>query len=114
MLKLILLMASITQIVHFKCGRGCLGCNEEDECYICDVTNFYTLESGLCLKKVLPNCSLMDAGGDCYFCLKGFYLDSSTKKCIAVNSNNLIINCSSYTSNTSCGECENGYYLSSN
>ncbi len=112
-MKMALLLFSIAmvQFIDTKCTFGCLKCDSEDKCLFCDPTQKYRLQDGECESVVQDNCLMIDFNGNCYVCDKDFYLDGSTKKCVAVPANSLINDCLYYSTSISCQSCRKNYYI---
>lgn len=94
------------------CDRGCLKCTAQNECVICDVTNNYYLQSGSCQVASITNCAALSLNGDCLQCGPSYYLDSATKRCVAVGTNSTIANCQVYATSQTCAVCSQNFYIS--
>ena len=92
-----------------ECTKGCLKCNSNDNCEICDFVNFYKLEKNSCTEVEIPNCEIINFEGKCIQCFSNFYLDSQNKNCLAIK--NPIENCKIYLSEGQCLRCGINYYL---
>ena len=95
------------------CTQGCLSCESDGKCRICDTSTFYALKDGACHQiNNLNNCLIIDNSGKCLECDKEFYIDPETSKCVAVDDTSKIQNCAAYNSNKSCIACNPGFYVS--
>ena len=72
------------------------------------------MDNGTCLAITLVDNCLFYSGvnGDCAVCASQYFLDTATKKCVSVETANLITNCNAYGSNQICLNCEDEYYVS--
>ena len=111
MIKSLAVFLLVMSLTVQQCDRGCLKCNTKNECVFCDNTNGFFLSLGKCSQSTLANCSWLAQNGDCLRCAANFYLDFSTKKCVAVETAKLIANCSFYSSIQACTLCAKGYFI---
>ena len=95
------------------CEQGCLKCTAQNNCVLCDITQFYYLNNGSCVKIAQNNCAFLRLNGNCAVCNAGYYIDGSTNKCVAVPTTKVITNCNYYDSTQSCVTCNSGYYINS-
>ena len=84
------------------CDKGCLKCNAKNECIFCDTSNNYYLSGVNCAVSTLTNCLLLNSNGECGQCAANYYIDVSTKKCVAVETLKQVANCSYYGSAQVC------------
>jgi len=75
--NLIFLILLIPKIFSL-CTSGCLKCNSESNCLICDVNNGYYLSGLSCVQKDVPNCQITNIFGACLMCKSQYFLNSST------------------------------------
>ena len=77
-----------------------------DACNSCQ-PKFHKTAAGKCIPFTEWNCNAMTDAGDCTGCVTGFYLDSTSKKCILQAKTG----CNSFASNTlNCSTCKTGFY----
>lgn len=114
MIKFILIASLAIMSARQTCTAGCLKCTTDGSCIVPDILNSYYLNGTTATLVTLTNCSLSSVDGKCVACNSGFFLDSSTGKCVAVLTANVIANCAAYGSATSCSVCKAGYYLNTN
>jgi hypothetical protein len=91
------------------CDKGCLRCTPENTCELCDMMDFYKLVNNACEKVVSENCLLINQSGECVACNQGFYIEKTSRKCIAVDKP--IQNCFFYDSTQSCMICNTDFFL---
>ncbi len=96
------------------CKAGCLKCDTAGNCLVADLTNNYYLNGTTATKITLDNCQMITHDGKCSLCDSKYYVDSTTGKCVAVPTANLITNCEYYSTATACTICATDYYLSAN
>jgi len=92
---------------------GCQAYATATTCKICDATSLL-LPTGLCALNCLE---LNAAKTACQYCAVGFYLQTSTKKCVATASPFVVVpHCAIYspTDPTKCYQCEDGFYVDQN
>ena len=95
------------------CGQGCLKCNAQSTCIVCDISTFYSLSNGSCVLNTANNCGIIKMNGDCFACNSGYYIDSNTKKCVAVLATKVVAQCNAYDGSQNCVACNTGFYVSS-
>ena len=93
------------------CDKGCLKCNAKSECIFCDATSNYYLSGTSCALSSQTNCAFLNQNGDCAACSGNFYLDSATKKCVAVETAKLLANCLSYSNVQACTKCAKNFLV---
>lgn len=93
------------------CDKGCLKCNAKNECIFCDTSNNYYLSGVNCAVSTLTNCLLLNSNGECGQCAANYYLDVSTKKCVAVETLKQVANCSYYGSAQVCIKCAKNFFI---
>lgn len=96
------------------CDKGCLKCNARNECLLCDTVHKYVLSGTNCVLSSLNNCSILTYNGECVKCNADYYLDASTKKCVAIQSSRLVTNCLVYGVDQACTLCIKNYYVKDN
>lgn len=69
-MKVLIITLFISYIIRSECGKGCLKCNPDNECLICDLNNYFIMSSDSlsCVKKILDNCEKIDENGNCLVC----------------------------------------------
>ena len=95
-----------------QCTIGCLRCNAQNQCLLCDVTNNFRLSGTGCQLNQVTNCLLPTQSGLCTTCLNQFYLDTNTRLCMAVSAAKLVSNCILYNSAQDCALCGPNFYVS--
>ena len=114
-LKRFLILFSLIVCVSSKCSKGCLRCNDQDECLYCDVIEGYYLNSYKnCVLNKIERCAVMSQEGLCIQCEDFSYLDSLKNICIEVPLINKIDKCLTYSDLFTCVKCEQFYYVSNN
>ena len=118
MIKLIACFFAI-QLTLQTCDKGCLRCaslsaiSTEKVCVLCDLTAKYYLKDKICVVSDAENCqTISSVDGSCAVCNQGYYLDSTTKKCVAVATDKKVTDCVAYDSLENCLTCSSGKYLS--
>ena len=101
-LILILLLGLTLQ----SCTKGCLKCTSENKCTLCDTTAFYKTNVDTCALADQPNCNSINLLGECLSCKGNYWLNSTTKKCVVVETDKKVTNCVAYTSTQTCAACE--------
>lgn len=107
LLAVALLASSSLQV----CNEGCLRCSPDNECLLCDFTNFYRKNGQACIQEVVPYCLMADQNGGCLACEAGFMTDPLTAKCIQIPASARISRCVIQESPTTCLKCLSGFYL---
>ena len=118
MIKLIAFFLAI-QLTLQTCDKGCLRCaslsatSTEKVCVLCDLTARYYLKDKTCVVSDAENCQVINpVDGSCAVCNQDYYLDSTTKKCVAVATDKKVTDCVAYDSSENCLVCSSGKYLS--
>jgi len=111
MFKFIAVCVLVMGLTIQQCDKGCLKCNTKNECVFCDTTNNYYLSGTKCLTSTLTNCLILNLNGDCGQCASNYYLDASTKKCVAVETSKQVANCQYYGTAQACIRCVKGYFI---
>ena len=93
------------------CSEGCLKCNDNDECLICDITQGYKLNGSSCENAQQPNCIYVDFEGNCLSCRDTFMIDTETFKCVLIENPTKLPNCAVYLNTGTCRRCENKFYF---
>lgn len=106
MLKLHLIILLVLGLTIQTCIKGCLKCTTDNKCLLCDTTSNYKLENDSCTLVDHPNCAHINVNGDCLGCSDGYWMNTTTKKCVVVETEKKVVNCMSYTSSQICRECE--------
>ena len=94
-----------------QCTIGCLKCNNQNQCLLCDITQNYQLSATPCRLNTQTNCALFSQSGNCVQCSPNFYMDINSQNCIAVGTANVIANCRNYNSAQACVLCANNFFL---
>ena len=94
------------------CGQGCLKCNAQNTCIVCDISTYYYLSNGSCVLTAANNCSIVKMNGDCFACASGYYIDNNTKKCVSVPTAKVVAQCNAYDGSQNCVACNTGFYVS--
>ena len=108
---IIILFLMLMSHVQTRCEVGCLKCSDKNLCLVCDHKLNYFNENGRCKVKIVKECEIPSIDGRCMKCLKDFYLDSVTLKCVAIADTKKIANCHVYNESKSCVHCDDGFYL---
>lgn len=112
MTKRILLIAMCLFKNTFQdCATGCLSCDSNESCILCDFLSGFFLKDNSCQKTSIENCTQLDLNGQCLSCSPSSYLDSSLNKCVPVQKANLQDSCIRYESDSVCSVCKNTYPL---
>ena len=92
-----------------SCEKGCLKCNGQNECLICDANMSYILspEGKKCEQIEKKNCTKISFEGNCLVCKSGYYLDGG--QCVEVT--NKVLNCALWASEVTCSLCQTNYAL---
>jgi len=104
---LVLLISSTLQ----QCTIGCLKCNNQNQCLLCDITQNYQLMGTTCRLSTQTNCAVFSQSGNCMQCAPNFYMDVNSQNCIAVGTANMVSNCRNYNSAQACTTCSNNNFL---
>ena len=75
------------------------------------MTNKYVLSNGACVASTQTNCNWLSNNGNCLVCNSGYFVDSSTFKCVQASST--VGNCELYSSATTCLQCKKGTFFNS-
>ena len=110
MIKRLLICLIAIQLTIQTCDKGCLKCDSDNQCLMCDVLSNYKLVSSKCESVTNANCTLADQDGKCLACDSQYYLNSSNA-CVAVESAKLVTGCVSYDSSQNCLTCQTDKYL---
>ena len=103
----------ISQIASL-CAEGCLKCNNNNRCLVCDATSLYANVNGTCVAQELEFCLLAFDLFRCAMCYEGYYLEVNNK-CVSNPSGlNEIRHCEYYRSFTRCKQCRKNYYVVEN
>ena len=111
MLRNILTICLALSLTQQICKEGCLKCDANDNCLICDLSKKFFLDAGTCKLSDKTNCLLVGNDGNCLACNLDFFLDSNTKNCVAVDTTKKITNCASYSATQICNACVTAYFL---
>ena len=111
MLKNYVILILVIGLTTQTCVKGCLKCTVDDKCVLCDTSSNYKLSADSCSLVDLPNCSLINLSGDCNVCNDGYWLNTTTKKCIVVETEKMVTNCEKYTSSQTCQTCKSHFYI---
>ena len=112
MTKFLAICLILIGLTFQACDKGCLKCTTKNDCLFCDITNGYFLSNGNCALSAITNCLVLNSNGECGQCKENYFLDSSTKKCVAVPTANQIANCSLYGNGQVCIKCAKSFYIS--
>jgi len=113
MIKIAIVCVLVLGLTLGQCDKGCLKCNSKNECIFCDISNNYYLSGTKCLTSTLTNCLKLVSSGGCGVCGPNYYLDSATKKCVAVDTAKAVTNCANYGAGQVCVKCSKGFFISS-
>ena len=111
MIKFLAICVMVMGLTVEACDKGCLKCNSKNECVFCDTSNNYYLSGVSCAVSALTNCFLLNSNGECGQCAANYYIDVSTKKCVAVETLKQVANCSYYGSAQVCIKCAKNFYI---
>ena len=112
---LFLALALLSRVIHAKCGTGCLRCNQDGDCLLCDQSRYYFLNSfSNCVLNEIPNCLKTTIDGTCLLCDINFYLDTVQNECIQMPMANRINRCLYYSDLFNCAQCEEFFFVSDN
>ena len=111
MIKFIAVCVLVMSLTLQACDKGCLKCNTKNECLFCDTSNNYYLSGVNCAVSTLTNCFILNSNGECGQCGANYYLDASTKKCVAVETAKQITNCLWYGTGQVCIKCAKNFYI---
>lgn len=51
-----------------QCNEGCLKCNQNNQCLLCEYTKSYRLINNTCVLSQIDNCETYSADGLCLTC----------------------------------------------
>lgn len=57
-------------------------------------------------------CKVYNSAGNCLYCIRDHYLNTTTNTCVRLAYANLIANCNIYATSTTCYQCDNNYSVS--
>lgn len=114
MLKHTIILLCAFSLTKQLCGPGCLQCGPAAICQMCDITKGYFLRGFQCEYFPIENCKTPSIDRLCAQCAANYFLDQSTKKCVAVDTRSLINKCHFYSNDQSCARCLEGYFVSQN
>jgi hypothetical protein len=98
--------------VKSECNKpGCLSCNSQGVCVLCDGSTNYVLDKSVCIYKPVENCDYVIGVNECGVCKNGFYLGRDAK-CYSLLSKRIRF-CAVYVSSVTCQWCEKDYYINS-
>ena len=105
------MFAFIPVFTNQRCAEGCLKCEGNNICSVCDSASLYVMINGECIKQDLEFCLYTFNLNTCLVCYPGFYLELSGKCVKNPESVNSIDNCKEYESFTRCKSCYQYYYI---
>ncbi len=114
MLYKILFVFILTQQFLGECAPGCLRCNADNQCLVCDLASFYILNNHTCERVTEDKtefCQIIDFAGKCIFCRPGYYLSGTTNNCVIVETEKKDEHCLVYGSSQACIFCKESYRL---
>ena len=94
-----------------QCTIGCLKCNNQNQCLLCDITQGYQLTGTTCRLNTQTNCAMFSQSGNCVQCSPNFYMDINSQNCVGVGTANVVANCMNYNSAQACVLCVNNFFL---
>ena len=107
----LILLAMVCGMTIQQCTIGCLKCNNQNQCLLCDITQGYQLLANSCRLNTQTNCALFSQNGNCVQCANNFYMDINSQNCVAIGSTNVIANCLNYNSAQACILCNKNNFL---
>ena len=110
-IKCYLLILLFLSTIHSKCAEGCLKCEGNNICSVCDSSSLYVMTNGECVRQSLEFCLLSFNLFTCLKCYPGFYLELNGKCVKNPEGVNEIPFCKEYESFTRCKTCNQFYYL---
>ena len=110
----VFLLTLFIGLSYSQCGIGCLMCNQQNQCTLCDVTNRFYLLNNACVVSALTNCLILSNNGQCYQCNPGYYFEQTSLTCQAVPTANIVANCYYYSTALVCNLCNQDFYLDNN
>ena len=99
-------------ITFQQCSIGCLRCNKNNQCQLCDVSNGYYLNGNTCMLSQQTSCTLISQNDSCVQCSSNYYLDVNSQRCVAVGTSNVVSNCMNYNSGQICTSCSGNFFVS--
>jgi len=112
MLKYLIILLTLTTLIHSNCDEGCLRCdNEFNLCKFCDVTKNLKTVHGRCLPVIVYNCELTNYEGICLYCDRGYTLDTWNNVCVPNIVTGKKFGCDLYNGEDNCRECDSGFHL---
>ena len=78
MISLILIIFFIEKLKGI-CASGCLKCDGNNTCLVCDATSLHVLVEETCQKQNLEFCLLAYEIGICSLCYPGYYLEVNNR-----------------------------------
>lgn len=113
MIKTSIALALLIYKIAAQCTTGCLRCNNNNQCLVCDVSSNYILSGSTCSVSSQTNCNLLAQNGACVLCNPNYFLDTNSNKCVAVSSSSQIVGCNVYSNAQMCSTCAGSYYVQS-
>lgn len=109
---LIIAVVFLIGTTNQQCATGCLRCNSQNQCLLCDITNNFRLVSNSCQLTQQVNCLILAQNGNCVLCSNNYYLDANSQSCLQVQSAKVVANCNYYNGVQACASCNPNYYIS--
>jgi hypothetical protein len=109
--KRVFLFCLILNLSKGKCSEGCLKCNKEDDCMVCDTFNGYKFTGTNCEKVSVDNCLITNLSGECMGCKGDFFLDKTTLKCVKIDEIRKVDKCLSYDNKQNCSNCTGDFVM---
>jgi hypothetical protein len=88
------------------CSLGCLKCGDYDKCLFCDAKARFSVSSGSCVRTTDANCIEVNDLGECLACdAPKYFLDTTTSKCVAIPSGQVVESCLVHSGPSKCLVC---------
>jgi hypothetical protein len=101
----------LTGLSNQQCATGCLRCNTQNQCLLCDITNNFRLVGSACQLGQQVNCLYASQAGTCLLCMNQYFLDSNVNNCVQTPSSKIVSNCVSYSSTQVCTVCGPNFFV---
>lgn len=111
LINMIIFFSIIKEYIQI-CSSGCLKCDGNNKCLVCDATSLYVPVEDSCKKQYLEFCLLAYEIGICTLCYPGYYLEINNRCVTNPTGPNEIQYCLEYRTFHHCKRCQKNYYLS--
>lgn len=112
--KLVFLISFLVRGFLEICAQGCMYCDKNQNCLVCDTLQKYYLNFNSCVSYENNNCQQIDQKGVCLVCESGYYYNTILQLCSQVPQNMAVAYCNQYSGQGQCSQCATNYYLNKN